>query len=194
MILAQSAATAGVMAIDLGLAVQEVPYEALSQRLRDDKQILSTVDRIKSVTGVNPDSLPGIVVDDTDAVLAGEWIDSTASTHYLKYGYRHDGNTSKGDKTATFKANLPQAGAYEVRLAIIPHQNRSKKVKTMIEHQNGTSTHLVDQTRTPEIDGLWISMGVYDFSDKVPAILTMSNQDTEGHVVIDGVQWIPVRQ
>jgi hypothetical protein len=40
MVLAQSAATAAVLAIDGGLAVQDVPYEALRARLLEDGQVL----------------------------------------------------------------------------------------------------------------------------------------------------------
>ena len=40
MILGQSAATAAVMAIDGGIAVQDVPYSALRERLLKDRQVL----------------------------------------------------------------------------------------------------------------------------------------------------------
>ncbi len=43
MVLAQSAATAAVMAIDRGLAVQDVPYAALRERLLKDGQVLEYV-------------------------------------------------------------------------------------------------------------------------------------------------------
>lgn len=41
MILGQSAGTAAAMAIEAGVAAQDVPYQALSQRLRADGQVLS---------------------------------------------------------------------------------------------------------------------------------------------------------
>lgn len=44
MILGQSAATAGAMALDQELAVQDLPYDALRDRLRADGQILSLDD------------------------------------------------------------------------------------------------------------------------------------------------------
>jgi hypothetical protein len=40
MILGQSAATAAVMALDAGLAVQDLPYERLKEQLAKDKQVL----------------------------------------------------------------------------------------------------------------------------------------------------------
>jgi hypothetical protein len=40
MILGQSAATAAVLAIDGKVAVQDVPYDKLKARLKDDHQVL----------------------------------------------------------------------------------------------------------------------------------------------------------
>jgi hypothetical protein len=43
MVLGQSAATAAVMALDGGLAVQDVPYAKLRERLLADGQVLEWV-------------------------------------------------------------------------------------------------------------------------------------------------------
>lgn len=45
MILGQSAATAAVLAIERSLAVQDVPYALLAERLRADGQVLTTSDK-----------------------------------------------------------------------------------------------------------------------------------------------------
>lgn len=45
MILGQSAATAAVLAIERALAVQDVPYALLAERLRADGQVLTTIDK-----------------------------------------------------------------------------------------------------------------------------------------------------
>jgi hypothetical protein len=50
MILAQSAATAAVLALDGSCPAQDVPYEALRQRLLADGQVLHASGRIKSAT------------------------------------------------------------------------------------------------------------------------------------------------
>ena len=47
MILGQSAATAGVMAIERGLAVQDLKYEELKVKLIEDEQVLDFDGRIK---------------------------------------------------------------------------------------------------------------------------------------------------
>ena len=50
MILGQSAATAAALAIDAGVAVQDVPYDALRERLLADGQILEFEDAVVSST------------------------------------------------------------------------------------------------------------------------------------------------
>jgi hypothetical protein len=46
-----------------------------------------------------------------------------------------------------------------------------------------------DQRRRPPIDGLFGSVGRYQFGRT--ATVTFSNADTDGHVIIDAVRWIP---
>ena len=50
MILGQSAATAAALAIDRGCTVQDVPYDALHDRLRADGQVLRLSERIGGKT------------------------------------------------------------------------------------------------------------------------------------------------
>ncbi|MBS0209900.1 MAG: FAD-dependent oxidoreductase [Planctomycetes bacterium] len=59
MILGQSAATAAVMAIDGKLAVQDVPYAKLRERLLADGQVLEySAAEAKRASGLDPKSLP----------------------------------------------------------------------------------------------------------------------------------------
>lgn len=54
MILGQSAATAAVLAIDRDLAVQDVPYPVLEERLRADGQVLAVGDGPRTKTSAAP--------------------------------------------------------------------------------------------------------------------------------------------
>ena len=121
MILGQSAATAAVTAIDANQTVQEVPYAKLRERLLKDGQVLEYAtakedDSPVGKIGVDPAKLSGIVVDDSQAKLTGEWKEGTAGGKWVGVGYRHDGNLRDGQQAARFEAKLPQAGRYEVRL------------------------------------------------------------------------------
>jgi hypothetical protein len=41
------------------------------------------------------------------------------------------------------------------------------------------------------VDDLFEPLGTYDFSAGATATVTVSNEGTDGYVILDGVQWIP---
>jgi len=73
MILGQSAATAAAFAMDDKVVVQKVNYEKLRARLLADKQVLEWKSSPPKPSGAAyPQPLRGILVDDADAVKAGD--------------------------------------------------------------------------------------------------------------------------
>ena len=190
MLLGQSAATAAAMAIDSGIAVQDVDYDALKKRLIADGQVLEYEGGGK-LNNINPSSLKGIVLDDSKAETSGNWTSSSSSKKFVGTGYQHDGNTKDGKASAVFRAKLPESGAYEVRFGYTANKNRSSKVAVTIQHATGEKTLLINEAETPPIDGLFISLGVFEFDQQSPASVTISNRDSDGYVVIDAVQWLP---
>src|SRR5690606_29145370 len=59
----------------------------------------------------------GIIVDDLQATLVGNWKTSTYTPSYFGKGYIHNDKQGLGEKSATFTPALPHAGEYEVRFA-----------------------------------------------------------------------------
>jgi len=196
MILGQSAATAAVLAMDGNLAVQDVPYAKLREQMLKDGQVLEYASaapggKAKSAKGfVNPKQLPGVVVDDEDAQLTGDWKTSSAAPSYIGNGYKHDGAAKDGKFTARFATKLAKAGHYEVFLAYPPNANRASKVAVEITHAGGKETVFVDQRKTPAIDDRFHRLGRFDFTADQPAIVTISNTGADGYVVVDAVQWL----
>jgi len=194
MILGQSAATAAAMASDAGQAVQEVPYAKLRERLLSDGQVLEYGGPAQTRRGGRPtDKLPGVVVDDSDAKLTGEWQESGAGQIFVGHGYQHDRNARDGKASALFEAKLPKAGRYEVRLGYVANNNRASNVQVKILHAGGTETIKVDQKKVPPIEDSFISLGTFEFTDGKPAAVIVSNAGTDGYVVIDAVQWLPAQ-
>ncbi|HYE99331.1 MAG TPA: FAD-dependent oxidoreductase, partial [Planctomycetota bacterium] len=189
MILGQSAATAAAFAIDDAVEVQKVPYEKLRARLLADKQVLEHAAPPKPASGSSR-PVPGIVVDDAQAVLKGEWTISTSAGPWVGEGYRHDGDAGKGDKSARFEARLPQAGRYEVRLAFTALGNRAAAVPVTVRHADGTTTVSVNQQAKPNIDGLFVSLGTWRF-EAGPAAVEVLTAGTRGHVILDAVTFVP---
>ena len=189
MVLGQSAATAAVMAIDADIAVQDVGYPALRERLLADKQVLTWTGPRRTI--IDPRRLPGIVVDDTEAAITGPWMDSVSIPGFIGSRYLHDNNGDKGRLSVRYDITLPRSGLYEVRIAYTANPNRASNVPVTIEHSEGHSTVTVNQRTKPTLDGRFISLGKFKFSNK-KAVVRIENRDTDGYVIADAVQLVAV--
>ena len=191
MILGQSAATAAVLAIDGNLAVQDVPYAALRARLLADGQVLeheSSKEKPKGHGSAKPaSSLPGVTVDDDEALLRGDWKQSSANGGFVGSGYRHDDKGAAGAASADFIGKLPAAGTYAVSLTVVPNANRSRDALVRIEHADGVAEIRADLTGKGSKDGL-LPLGAYRFPAG-PAKVTVSNSGAKGYVLVDAVNW-----
>lgn len=195
MILGHSAATAAAIALDQGLAVQDVPYSTLKAQLIKEGQVLEAPPEVKyGKNGVNPETLKGIVLDDTQAKLTGNWITSRSAKKFIGSSYSHESNTRDGKAVARFEAKLPEAGRYEVRYAYTPNGNRSSQVKVKLQHALGTETRMINQKKMPPLEGLFVSLGEYEFTPDQSAAVEVSNEGADGYVIIDAVQWVPVKK
>jgi hypothetical protein len=181
----QPAATAAALALDAGIAVQDLPDDVLRARLLADGQVLELEDaqRLTSRT------LPGVVIDDRQAKLTGPWTSSSAKRPFVDAGYQHDGHTGKGEKSARFEATLPP-GRHEVRLCYSAQANRATNVPVVIHHRGGRAQTTVNQRQEPPLGGLAVSLGVFEFTES--AVVEISNAGTDGYVIIDAVQFLPV--
>jgi hypothetical protein len=191
MILGQSAATAAALAIDGNLAVQDVPYAALRARLLADGQVLeheSSKEKPKGHGSAKPaSSLPGVTVDDDEALLRGDWKQSSANGGFVGSGYRHDDKGAAGAASADFIGKLPAAGTYAVSLTVVPNANRSRDALVRIEHADGVAEVRADLTGKGSKDGL-LPLGAYRFPAG-PAKVTVSNSGAKGYVLVDAVNW-----
>ncbi len=192
MVLGQSAATAAAIAIDDKVPVQKVNYEKLRVRLLADKQVLDWTgpDRAAGPVGkfIDPKSLPGVVLDDKDAKQTGHWSESVSSVWRVGHGYAHDGNAGKGESTAAFTPDLPTTGGYEIILFNAPNPNRASNVPVTVSVAGQPArTFKVDQKSKGEI-----SLGKFKLPAGKTTTVTVSNKDTDGHVILDGVQFKPV--
>jgi hypothetical protein len=133
-------------------------------------------------------ALRGIVMDDTEAKVVGEWKHSTYSRSYIGDGYLHDLDAGKGEKTLTFVPKIPQSGVYEVRLAYPAYPSRATNVTVTVFHAEGENDVIVDQTAPPPINGRFVSLGRYRFEKDGAGYVLISNQGTQGYVNVDAVQ------
>jgi hypothetical protein len=193
LILGQSAATAAAMAIDEKIDVQGVNYAKLRERLLADKQVLEYA-APPARGAIDPKKLPGVVVDDEAAERTGFDATSTAIGPFVGTGYRHDGGKGDGKQSAKFVPDLPAAGKYEVRLAYTANPNRATAVGITIIHADGLKLKKVNQKQPAPTDKAWLSLGTFRFEKGKAGSVTVSNAGADGHVIIDAVQWLPVKE
>jgi hypothetical protein len=191
MVLGQSSATAAAMAIDAGGDVQQVDYAKLRERLLADNQVLEWTGP-RPHRGVATSSLPGTVVDDDQAELIGEWTEGKTVGPFVGRGYRHDANEQKSNK-AVFTVKVPSAGRYEVRISYSPQANRATNVPVTITAADGEHRYTVNQRKPAEIDGFFHKLEMLSFEPGQPARVTIETAGTDGHVIVDAVQLLPVK-
>lgn len=138
--------------------------------------------------------LPGIVVDESQATIIGDWEISQSVKPYVGQGYLHDKNVGKGEKTVTLIPELPHSGIYEVRFGYTPGSNRSAEVPVTVMSADGEKTITVNEKQPPMIDGLFVSLGQFRFEKTGQSFVIVSTNDTKGHVVVDAVQFLPIEQ
>lgn len=142
----------------------------------------------------DPSELEGIVLDETEAVLVGEWQYSTHTPPYVGIGYLHDQKSGKGEKSVTWHPGFPEAGRYEVRIAHCYNVRRATNTPVTIRHARGETTVRIDQQEVPEHGRLFRSLGVFAFAAGKSGSVVISNEGTdESKVVIaDAVQFLKV--
>ena len=195
MVLGQSAATAAGLAIEGGTSVQAIDYGALKERLLANGQMLDFVTTAAAGGGhgLDKSKLAGIVVDDSEAALKGFEQTGHVSGNYVGDGYRHDGNAEKGAMTARFTLAPPSAGTYRVAVSYSLNGNRATNVPVTIHHAQGETKVLVNQKLKPS-DGLFHVVGTFEFAAGKDGWVEISNTGTDGHVIVDAVQWLPAKR
>jgi len=199
MIIGQSAGIAAATAAASDLAVQEIPYPQLRQRLIAQGQVLELPDVIeqpRASRSIDPSSLPGIVLDDAAAKLNGEWAVSTNFKPHIGSGYRYcgePGDKTKGDgsATATFRITVPESGEYELAMAYSAHETRATNVPVTVisgEHQQTVS---VDQTVPLPSGQYFRPIGNVTLVSDVETVITITNRDTAGFVIVDAIRLLP---
>ena len=136
----------------------------------------------------NSKNLKGIIIDTPHASIKGQWIKSTSVNGFVDANYLHDDSKEKGQKSITYPIKIPKTGKYEVRASYTSGTNRETKTPYLIKHDEGESTVLINQQIPPPINGSFISLGNYNFSEGAKAHVIISNENTNAVVIADSIQ------
>jgi hypothetical protein len=163
------------------------------RKLRQNRSELVKTLGVSRTPGVSvlAKSLLGIVIDDEDAKLTGNWPRSSSIKPYVDEGYRY----SAGDKsTARFVAKVPKTGSYEVRIAYSAHNNRAALASVTVKHAGGATVKRIDQRKPAPIGGLFLSLGAFRFEAGKEAAVEFTSFNSHGTVIVDAVQLLTPEQ
>ena len=139
----------------------------------------------------NPRSIPGIVIDETEAELVGNWQYSTHTPPYVGVGYLHDQKKGKGEKSVTYRFTVPKSGVYHVEMSHCWNVRRATNTPVTIHHAAGEELIRLNQQRFDEERQPFRSLGQFRFEAGSPAWIRISNEGTEGkYVIADAVRLI----
>jgi hypothetical protein len=143
-----------------------------------------------SAIGIEPKTLPGIVVDDAHAKLSGKWGSGAALEHV---GMRYLYTSGKARASARFEFNVKTTGNYEVRLAYQSHENRASNASVTVHSADGPKTVTVNQRAEPPIKPIFVSLGVFRFEADKPGAVEFKSEGANGNVGADAVQVLPAK-
>jgi hypothetical protein len=192
-----------LLLLTIGSAMQAESPKKPAPKLKPHPQAIANphppgeVDNPKLVPFIvkHPNDLPGIVVDETSAVLVGSWKYSTHTPPYVGLGYLHDQKLGKGKSSVTFTPTLPKAGMYEVRLSHCYNIRRSTNTPLTIHHADGEATMRINQQDIPKHKRLFRTLGTYRFAAGKTGWVRISTGGTDGkYVIADAVQFLLVKE
>ena len=140
--------------------------------------------------GVDPKTLPGIVIVDAQAKRTGDWksghsIEGYIGTHYLYHA-------PAKNATARFEFTVPKSGKYDVREGHQPHANRATNTSVTIESADGSKTVHVNQRVAGTLPNGFVSLGTFRFEVEKSGAVIISAEGADGNVHANAIQIVPV--
>lgn len=139
-------------------------------------------------TGLEPEKLGGIVVDDKAAEKSGEWTEGTGLKGYVGYGYVY---SSDQKATIRFPFQIPDSGTYEVRVSYLPHENRGKHVRVVLTIDGQFTETAIDMTKAAPLENGFMSLGTIKAKPGAKGSVEFFAKDAGGNVHADAVQIVP---
>ncbi|MCP4508933.1 MAG: DUF1549 domain-containing protein, partial [Fuerstiella sp.] len=100
----------------------------------------------KGLLPVQAKDLPGVVVDNPDAKVIGQWSKSDGIKN--RVGSEYLFSKTSGSKVI-YPVAFPAEGRYEVRITIAQHANRAPKAHVTVLHKDGNQSFRIDQRKAP---------------------------------------------
>ncbi|EMI19568.1 sulfatase atsG [Rhodopirellula maiorica SM1] len=128
--------------------------------------------------------IDGIVIDDEQATLVGDWRSDGDLPNYVGQGYLYSWG---GGAKATYPVNVEKPGFYEVQINWHPHGNRARQLAVLVTDATGEHRITIDQTGKPDDETHFRSLGVYQFKANDSGKVLIDSDGARGVTHIDAV-------
>ena len=135
--------------------------------------------------GIDPKSLPGIVIDDADATKSKKWRPAISLEGYVGSNYLY--SRSYDEAEIRFETKAAETGRVDVRIAYQHHPNRGDTVPVTIEIGDQVTEATVNMKKPSGSDGFF-SLGEFDAKSGVAIAVTLRTNGAGGNVHADAVQ------
>lgn len=133
--------------------------------------------------------MAGIIIDDDDAELIGDWKKGEGLKPYVG---SHYGFSSAKGASARFGFAVKESGRYEVRAYWQPHENRGKSVPISILSADGEKTVTANQSKPAGKEG-YETLGTFTFKAGEESAVIFRTEGSQGNVHIDAIQVISAK-
>ncbi|HTN74527.1 MAG TPA: DUF1549 domain-containing protein, partial [Pirellulaceae bacterium] len=134
---------------------------------------------------------PGVVVDDSQAELTGEWKTSTSVHGFTGEGYRVASGPAL--HSATFKLTVPAEGEYHLLVGYTIGGNRSTNAALAFAPTTGEQTLALNQQAVPQGPRGLHTIGKFRFAAGETKVV-ISTKDAKGVVIADAVALLTPEQ
>jgi hypothetical protein len=139
--------------------------------------------------GLDPKKMAGIIIDDEDAELIGDWKKGEGLKPYV--GSHYSFSSAKG-ASARFAFAVKESGRYEVRAYWQPHENRGKSVPISILSADGEKNVTANQSKSAGKDG-YQTLGSFTFNAGEESAVIFRTEGSQGNVHLDAIQVISAK-
>lgn len=170
------------------LGMLELPGKARrstpSAPITIDPGALPRASKFGPPTGLDPETLDGIILDDRDAKMEGKWNAGSTGRRYVGYGYQYAGNGSQAKATYTFTAK--EDGTYQFGLRSAPFDNRSTSAPVELRHDGAVVESFVNYQGSE--DGEFVSVGSLQLKKGDTVEVVQLTDGVKGLVHLDALQ------
>src|SRR5262245_50523783 len=136
--------------------------------------------------GIDPNRLPGIVVDDAAAKLEGTWSNSKHTRPFVGSGYIY--SAGGAGQLVKFPVEVNETGSYQVLISYTPGTNRSAKAVVIVPTADGPKTFVLNQQERPAGPYCFQPLGELNLESGKHEIIVSAEANEKGVVVADAVQ------